>query len=129
MTKLVEFFLWQKRMQMKSNWLIFLQCASIGQHIYFSIDFNFAHFLRSEYDRTLSYIWVSTVCPPVAELPPRKFGQLFFWQIFQAESEWFWAAFSTATVQVNTEKIKHNILSLIFSSWNSQYTKNRNYQT
>ena len=53
----------------------------------------------------------------------------FFRQTFQAESEWFWAASSTATVQVNREKVKYNILSLIFNSWNSLYAKNENYQT
>ena len=53
----------------------------------------------------------------------------YFWQTFRAELEWFWAASPTATVQVNTKKVKLNILSLIFSSWNSLYTKNKNYQT
>ena len=53
----------------------------------------------------------------------------FFRQTFRAESEWFWAASSTATVQVNTKKVKLDILLLIFSSWNSLYTKNKNYQT
>ena len=51
------------------------------------------------------------------------------WQTLRAESEWFWAAFSTASVQVNMENVKPNILSLIFSSWNSLYAKNENYKT
>ena len=53
----------------------------------------------------------------------------FSWQTFRAKSEWFWAASPTAIVQVNTKKVKLNILSLIFSSWNSLYTKNKDYQT
>ena len=61
----------------------------------------------------------STVCPPVAELAPRIFGQFFFRQTIWAELEWFLAASSTATVQVNTEKVKTYILLLIFCSWKS----------
>ena len=53
----------------------------------------------------------------------------FFQQTFRAESKWFWAASPTATVQVNTQNIKPDILSLIFSSWDSLYAKNENYQT
>ena len=43
----------------------------------------------------------------------------FFRQTIWAGLEWFLAASPTATVQVNTEKVKPNILSLIFCSWNS----------
>ena len=60
-----------------------------------------------------------TVCPPVAELAPRRFGPLFFGR--QSGPGWsdFLAVSLTATVQVNTEKVKPNILSLIFCSWKS----------
>ena len=55
------------------------------------------------------------------EFSTKEIWAAFFWQTFWAELEWFWAAFFTATVQVNTENVKPNILSLIFSSWNSLY--------
>ena len=63
------------------------------------------------------------------EISTKEIWAAFFRQTFQADSEWFWAAFPTATVQVNTENIKPDILSLIFSSWDSLYAKNENYQT
>ena len=43
----------------------------------------------------------------------------FFRQTIWAGLEWFLAASPTATVQVSTEKVKPNILSLIFCSWKS----------
>ena len=43
----------------------------------------------------------------------------FFWQTIWAGLERFLAASPIATVQVNREKVKPNILSLIFCSWKS----------
>ena len=63
------------------------------------------------------------------EFSTKEIRAAFFGQTFWAELEWFRAAFSTATVQLNVDNVKPDILSLIFSSWNSLFAKNENYKT
>ena len=78
----------------------------------------------------------STVCPPVANSPPRKFGHLFFGR----NSGLNWRDFQQHLLlqQYKLKQRKYNrvyfsfksyILLLILCSWNSLYAKNENYKT
>ena len=58
---------------------------------------------------------------PSCRTSTKEIWAAFFRQTFLAKLQWFWAASSTATVQVNAEKVKPDILLLIFSSWNRLY--------